>query len=273
MFAVTLREKSYEPIGAPPSTKSRLFAMYHARVDPSDKQQILESFKAPDGACRVLFCTTAFGMGVDVSDIRHCIHYGPPKDVDDYFQESGRAGRDGQCSTAIIYTYPGCLLGHVSGDMKDYCRQEVECRRKQLLKHFPGSLDLHALDDAPHNCCDLCMQRCKCGVCPLNRLPHQPVTSTSVDDDQPIRTVSCAQREELRQQLEHFRQSKLQLVKTHLMDMTAVYVGMDILSGLPSGMVESVVNNNCEYISDICDLEEKCLIIYFQSRTGNFGHY
>jgi len=85
--------------------------MYHSRVGDDEKQQILQSMLNPQGNCRVLFSTTAFGMGVDVPNIRTVIHLGPPADMDDYFQECGRAGRDGMQSNAILYLYPGCLIG------------------------------------------------------------------------------------------------------------------------------------------------------------------
>ena len=50
---------------------------------------------------------------MDVSNIRTVIHFGPKADIDDYFQESGRAGCDGIESNAILYYYPGCLMqGH-----------------------------------------------------------------------------------------------------------------------------------------------------------------
>lgn len=55
--------------------------MYHSRIYEDDKKDIMESF-SKDGVCRVLICTTAFGMGVDVAYIPHCIHFGSPKDVD-----------------------------------------------------------------------------------------------------------------------------------------------------------------------------------------------
>ena len=72
MFLTELREKSYEPCGSPPSIKTRLFAMYHARIGDNDKSLIMVK---PSGNCRVLFCTTAFGMGVDVPNVVvKCIH-------------------------------------------------------------------------------------------------------------------------------------------------------------------------------------------------------
>ena len=61
-------------------------------------------------------------MGVDVPDIRTVVHYGPSSGIEDYVQESGNAGRDGQPCRAILCIYPGCLLGHITKEMKDYCK-------------------------------------------------------------------------------------------------------------------------------------------------------
>ena len=73
LFLTTLRDESYvgmtdsSPLS--PSLCNQLFAMYHAKVDEEDKVQILESITKPNGNCRILFCTIAFGMGVDIPDI------------------------------------------------------------------------------------------------------------------------------------------------------------------------------------------------------------
>ena len=85
MFITSLKENSYEPPGSHPSIKNHLFAMYHARVSDDDEKQIMDSMSDKNGICRVLFCTTAFGMGVDVPNVRTVIHFGPPRDIDDYF--------------------------------------------------------------------------------------------------------------------------------------------------------------------------------------------
>ena len=85
-------------------------------------------------------CTTVFGMGVDVPNVHTVIHYSPPTDVDDYFQESGRAGRDGKSSEAVIFQYTGCLLGHVTNKLKGYCKLSTdEYRRAELLRYFLSS--------------------------------------------------------------------------------------------------------------------------------------
>ena len=81
-FLTEMKEDTYEPRASPLSISTRLFAMYHLRVGEDEKQQIMQSILNTHGNCRVLFSTTAFGMG---------IHFGPPAD---YFQECGRAGRE-----------------------------------------------------------------------------------------------------------------------------------------------------------------------------------
>ena len=132
--------------------------MFHARIDEDDKKAILKSLLVADGTCRVVFCTLAFGMDVDVPNVRTVIHYGPSTDVDDYFQESGCAGRDGTPSEALIFHYPGCLLGHVTKKMKEYCKlTDDKCRRVELLSHFPSSAT-ECIDIVPkHLCCDHCV--------------------------------------------------------------------------------------------------------------------
>ena len=113
--------------------------MYHARFSEDDKQLILQSMLNPNGICRVLFCNTAFGMGVDAPNVGIVIHFGPPNDVDDYFQENGWTGRDGIESKAVLYYYPTYLIGHVSKTITEYCTLSQEkCRREFLLQHFMG---------------------------------------------------------------------------------------------------------------------------------------
>ena len=120
--------------------------------------------KNPNGICRVVFCTIAFGMGVDVPNIRTIIHYGIPSDIDDYMQESGRGGRDGHKCNAVILLYPGCFLGNnfISPEMKTYAKNKDKCRRKLLLKAFPGQqLEKPSLH---HSYCDICQQQCSCAA-------------------------------------------------------------------------------------------------------------
>ena len=75
--------------------------------DDDVKTYVMENFNSAEGHIRLLFATVAFGMGVDVKSLHCVIHYGPPHDIEEFIQESGRAGRDGQQSTSNLIVYPG----------------------------------------------------------------------------------------------------------------------------------------------------------------------
>lgn len=67
------------------------------------KDQILKELALPASKVRIIVATVAMEMGVDIPSIRCVIHVGPPRTIQEYFQETGRAGRDGKPATAILY--------------------------------------------------------------------------------------------------------------------------------------------------------------------------
>ena len=254
------------PLGSPPPTENRLFAMFHAHIDEDDKKTILKSLILADGTCRVIFCTVAFGMGVDVPNVRTVIHYGPSTDADDYFQESGCASRDDKASEAMIFQYPGCLLGHVTNKMKGYCKLSADkYRRAELLRHFPSSATAHIDSAIPkHICCDLCTVTCSCGSKPrsLYLLSGQQHTQDyGLLDEVETRCVSIEQRVQVKEQILAFRQ---EVLKAAIDPDDDILVDTKLESILASSVIESTVDN-CEYIFTVEELEEMCGMWNFNS--------
>ncbi len=252
-----LQHDSYDPPGSRPDIGKRLFAMFHSRVDDDDKVKIMDNVKNPAGTCRVLFCTIAFGMGVDIPDIRTVVHYGPSSDVDDYLQEAGRAGRDGCPSNAILYNFPGCTLGHVSPAMKKYTVNEDTCRRSLLLQSFAGN---HEVNVHHHTCCDICMHTCLCATPCSYQAVRAEVGATgiseTVDDSHvmtPVRHPTAEQLQELEKRLHALKDERSSAVDVPL------YVGHEIAMGFPLYIIEAVLTQ-AEYIASVEDLEELCLV-------------
>ena len=149
----------------PNDDRNRLFDMFHLKTDDIVKESICDSYHDPNGSTRVVLCSTSFSMGLDVKGVDNIIHYGPANDLDDYLQETGRAGRDHQHQChAILIKYKRCLGSkNISSDMKEYVKTR-QCRRKTLLSPFTNTAEPSQL---LHKCCDICSRICKC-LCTCN---------------------------------------------------------------------------------------------------------
>ncbi|MDI5888782.1 DNA helicase RecQ [Flavobacterium yafengii] len=135
---------------------------YHAGLDTKIRSKTQDEFINDD--CKVVCATIAFGMGIDKSNVRWVIHYNLPKNIEGYYQEIGRAGRDGLPSETVLFESYGDViqLQKFASEglnaevqlaklerMKQYA-DALSCRRKILLSYF-GEL-------ITENCgnCDIC---------------------------------------------------------------------------------------------------------------------
>lgn len=164
-------------------------------------------------------------------------------------------------SNAILFLYRGCLLGHVSADMKRYCNlSEDVCQKRELLQNFYSEVDLHVTSNLKHNCCDACAKCGGCGECPV--WLQLSVTREFHKDEvsQPVREVSSSREVLLKKRWVEFRLKKLHAA---LDDCTQVplYAGIDIASGLPIATIDF----HCEYIENMHDREEKCMVYRYAS--------
>ena len=140
---------------------------YHAGLSDATRAAAHTAFLT--GAASIVVATTAFGMGIDKPDIRRIVHYGPSKTVEEYYQQIGRAGRDGLPATCALYVTDAdfnlyatdYFLGGLSGAAREavtnscdalraYTQEQQVCRRQNLLRYFGEDLP------APCGVCDVC---------------------------------------------------------------------------------------------------------------------
>lgn len=145
---------------------------YHAGLSSADRSIIQREWQTNE--VQVIVATIAFGMGIDKPDVRFVIHYSVPSSLEGYYQETGRAGRDGLAATCILYYHfkdtktQQFLIDQGDGNWQQkqrqrdnlntmirYCENEIDCRRRQIMAYFGERFETADC----RNMCDNCKKR------------------------------------------------------------------------------------------------------------------
>lgn len=187
---------------------------YHAGLDEREKAANQDAFAK--GEARVMVATTAFGMGVNKRDVRYVVNYNMPMSVEDYYQQAGRAGRDGLPSESVLLwnkddvdlaMFLASRTADVPGippetaeeaakekkrlvrKMREYCRLQG-CRRDYILRYFGESVQ----GAGPCGHCDFCAGLAR-KEAPAHTPPRRPDRADAAG--KPAAQLTPARREQV----------------------------------------------------------------------------
>lgn len=171
-----LSRKECDTVAADLSSAGIKAVSYHAGLTDAQRGRVQGDWISDK--MKVVCATIAFGMGIDKPDVRFVVHYSLPKSIEGYYQESGRAGRDGEKAECILYyAYAdmhrirkmieydrenhSAKKTHIDNlwRMVAYCENNTDCRRSQQLNYFGENFDRTLCMESRGTTCDNCMQQ------------------------------------------------------------------------------------------------------------------
>ena len=253
-FVDILGEKSYFPTTSAGDPKHCLFAQYHSPQTDAMKTMTLEQLTDPkykNKTIRVIFATVAIGLGVNIPNVRQIIHMTVPRTLESYYQQIGRAGRDGYPAKAYLY-YNGTDISvnkpGLTDEIREYCLLSGVCMRKYIMNFFDA--------DSPcglskHECCSNCASFCECFECltesrrSFMESPESPAQTLVRTQRTLIRQVSAVERAEIKERLKTYRLS--------LYD--NIFGSIDVRTGFTLALIDNIVAN-CDYLGNQEDVLE-----------------
>jgi ATP-dependent DNA helicase RecQ len=146
-------------------------AKYHAGLTESERQEAQEQFILDNTS--IMIATNAFGMGIDKSNVRYVLHYNMPRNIESYYQEAGRAGRDGEESDCVLLFASQDVQLHKflieEGNLSEEQKTNEYARLQQMVQYCHTEQCLHTYfldyfgDQNHHHDCE------KCSNCNDNR--------------------------------------------------------------------------------------------------------
>lgn len=168
----TISTKETEDVSQYLNSKALKTANYHGKMDMEQRKKTQDLWM--NGDIDIIVATLAFGMGINKPNVRFVLHFGIPRSIEGYYQEAGRAGRDGKKSDCCLFFHPRDIqrqsyllkkdlkvdsqsefYNHSQDNLNQmvkYAMDKKRCRRCMILKHFGEDFD----PSECHNMCDNC---------------------------------------------------------------------------------------------------------------------
>ncbi|XP_063411329.1 putative ATP-dependent DNA helicase Q1 [Mytilus trossulus] len=150
--------------------KTSCYSVVFSRQDAEVIATTLKDLKNENPRIRLVLTTSVSGMGFDPENVSHVIHTVPPRNLSQYLQEIGRAGRRGQNAETTLYHCARDLAKNLPGiqnDIIEYCKNKTECLRTLMLSKF-GFEKSETAYLCGKKCCCFCSSSCSCGCSSIN---------------------------------------------------------------------------------------------------------